>query len=187
MRSLRLPDSATGKKLGESIQPSAVLRVEATDGTLWLDLSQPESQSVVSPQLAYLMNHALSDSPARWPGWGNPNVTEIGRPAAFKSGWTGGPDAWTIGYTPARLVAVWTGSTATPASMGEESEAESALSPRLPAALWSALMQTASASLPADGWTAPAGITVMEVCDPSGLLPTLGLPRYRARSFHERL
>jgi membrane peptidoglycan carboxypeptidase len=152
------------------------MRVEATDGTLWLDWSQPESQSVVSPQLAYLMNHTLSDSPARWPSWGNPNVTEIGRPAALKSGWTGGSDAWTIGYTPARLVAVWTGSTVTTSSAGGGAAVESVLSPRLPAALWSALMQTASASLPADGWTPPTGITEMEVCDPSGLLPTSDCP-----------
>ena len=98
-----------GQFFADAIQPSSVLRVETDDGAVWLDWSQPESQSVVLPQLAYLMNHALSDGPARWPSWGNPNVTEIGRPAAVKSGWTGGPDAWTIGYTPARLVAVWTG------------------------------------------------------------------------------
>jgi len=165
-----------GQKIGESIQPSTVLRVEGTDGTLWLDWSQPESQSVVLPQLAYLMNHTLSDGPARWPSWGNPNVTEIGRPAALKSGWTGSPDAWTIGYTPDRLVAVWTGSTVTPSSAEEGSAAVSTLSPRLPVALWSALMQTASASLPVDGWTPPTGITEMEVCDPSGLLPTSDCP-----------
>jgi len=125
--------------------------------------------------LAYLMNHALSDGPARWPSWGNPNVTEIGRPAAVKSGWTGGPDAWTIGYTPARVVAVWTGDTPTPGP-SPAGGGEMPLSPRLPAALWSALMQTASASLPADGWTPPTGITELDVCDPSGLLPTADCP-----------
>jgi membrane peptidoglycan carboxypeptidase len=158
-----------GQRFSDTIQPSSVLRVETTDDAIWLDWSQPESQSVVSPQLAYLMNHALSDGPARWPSWGNPNVTEIGQPAAVKSGWTGGSDAWTIGYTPARLVAVWTGDSSLPAQ-------GAALSPRLPAALWSALMQTASAALPADGWTPPAGISEVEVCDPSGLLPTADCP-----------
>ena len=168
-----------GQFFADAIQPSSVLRVETTDGAVWLDWSQPESQSVVSPQLAYLMNHALSDGPARWPSWGNPNVTEIGRPAAVKSGWTGGADAWMIGYTPARVVAVWTGTlpalTPNP-SPDERGRGESSLSPRLPAALWSALMQTASASLPADGWTPPTGITELNVCDPSGLLPTADCP-----------
>lgn len=157
-----------GQKFADEIHPSAVLRVETVDGAIWLDWSQPESQSVVSPQLAYLMNHALSDAPARWPSWGNPNITEIGRPAAFKSGWTGSSDAWTIGYTPARLVAVWTGNSPLPAGEGP--------GVRLPAALWAALMQTAHASLPADSWTPPAGIVQMDVCDPSGLLPTVDCP-----------
>ncbi len=162
-----------GQRFGDTIQPSSVLRVESVDGALWLDWTQPESQSVVSPQLAYLMNHALSDAPARWPGWGNPNVTEIGRTAAFKSGWTGSSDAWAIGYTPARIVAVWTGSThlASPLEGGQKG-----VSPRLPAALWAALMQTATASLPADSWTPPAGVVEMDVCDPSGLLPSADCP-----------
>ena len=165
-----------GQSFADTIQPSTVLRVETVDGAIWLDWSQPESQSVVSPQLAYLMNHALSDAPARWPSWGNPNVTEIGRPAALKSGWTGGTDAWTIGYTPARLVAVWTGMPPSVPSSSGEGGTTGGLSPRLPAALWAALMQTASASLPADSWAPPTGITEMEVCDPSGLLPTADCP-----------
>ncbi|MFZ5858443.1 MAG: transglycosylase domain-containing protein, partial [Chloroflexota bacterium] len=158
-----------GQPFADTIQPSAVLRVETVDGATWLDWSQPESQSVVSPQLAYLMNHALSDAPARWPSWGNPNITEIGHPAAFKSGWTGSSDAWAIGYTPARLVAVWAGESSI-------ADARPALSPRLPATLWAALMQTATESLPADSWTLPAGVVEMDVCDPSGLLPTVDCP-----------
>ncbi len=37
-------------------------------------------------------------------------------------------------------------------------------------------MQTATQSQPADGWSIPAGVTTMEVCDPSGLLPTRDCP-----------
>jgi membrane peptidoglycan carboxypeptidase len=163
-----------GQPFADTLQPSSVLRVETVDGAIWLDWSQPESQSVVSPQLAYLMNHALSDASARWSGWGNPNVTEIGLPAAFKSGWTGSPDAWAVGYTPARLVAVWTGALTpnpSPTEGGEQS-----LSPRIPAVLWAALMKTAAESLPADSWTPPSGVVEMDVCDPSGLLPTVDCP-----------
>jgi membrane peptidoglycan carboxypeptidase len=166
-----------GQSFADTIQPSSVLRVETVDGAIWLDWSQPKSQSVVSPQLAYLMNHALSDASARWPGWGNPNITEIGRPVAFKSGWTGSSDAWTIGYTPARLTAVWTG-TISPTEAGKQ-----ALSPRIPASLWAALMQAAHESLPADSWTPPAGIVEMDVCDPSGLLPTADCPEVAPEVF----
>ena len=37
-------------------------------------------------------------------------------------------------------------------------------------------MQTASQSIPQQGWAIPAGVTTMDVCDPSGLLPTKNCP-----------
>ena len=37
-------------------------------------------------------------------------------------------------------------------------------------------MQSASADLPADGWSTPQGITPLTVCDPSGMLPTRECP-----------
>jgi membrane carboxypeptidase/penicillin-binding protein PbpC len=115
-----------------------------------------------------LLNHILSDEPARWPSLGHPNSFEIGRPVGAKSGQTlDGTDAWAVGYTPYRVVTVWTGTRA---------ETDSRLSPRLPAGLWYALMQTSSRELPPDGWNAPAGITTLEVCDPSGLLPSVDCP-----------
>jgi membrane peptidoglycan carboxypeptidase len=148
--------------------PSAVLRVEGLDHSLWLDLTNPHAQPVVTPQLAYLMNNVLSDEAARWPSLGHPNALEVGRPAGVKIGQTNsGLDAWTVGYTPSRVVAVWTGTHASDSPR---------LSPKLPAGLWNALMQVAFQSLPADGWSIPAGITTMEVCDPSGLLPTKDCP-----------
>jgi membrane peptidoglycan carboxypeptidase len=145
-----------------------VLRVEAQDHSVWLDQSNPQAQPVTTPQLAYLINNTLSDEVARWASLGHPNSSEIGKTAAMKYGQTvDGRDLWTIGYTPARLVAVWT---ATHASNSPR------LSPQLSIGLWNALMQTASQSLPSRGWAMPAGITAMDVCDPSGLLPTKECP-----------
>jgi membrane peptidoglycan carboxypeptidase len=145
-----------------------VLRVEGQDHSVWLDQSNPQAQPVATPQLAYLINNILSDESARWPSLGHPNSSEIGQTAAMKYGQTDdGHDLWTIGYTPARLVAVWTATHASDAPR---------LSPQLSIGLWSALMQSASQSLPSQGWSIPAGITTMEVCDPSGLLPTKDCP-----------
>jgi len=148
--------------------PSAVLRLEGLDHALWLDWSNPQAQPIVTPQLAYLMNNVLSDEPARWPSLGHPNPLEIGRPAGVKLGQTNnGLDVWTVGYTPSRLIVVWTGTHASNAPR---------LSPQLSDGLWSALMQFASQSLPATGWSVPAGVITMNVCDPSGLLPTSDCP-----------
>ena len=158
-----------GQELTESeLQPAAILRVEGNDGSVWLDWSTPQAKPVLTPGLAYLINHALSDEAARWPSLGQPNVTEIGRPAGLKLGQTeDGLDTWAIGYSPSRVVAVWTGT---------RPETESNLSPRVPAVLWSALMQMASENLPREGWAAPADVSAINVCDPSGMLPTADCP-----------
>lgn len=157
-----------GQDSGNGLEPSTILRVETVDHAVWLDASTPAAQPVVSPQLAYLLNHILSDEPARWPSLGHPNPFEIGRPAGAKTGATlDGMDVWAVGYTPYRLATVWTGTRAAEAAP---------LSPRLSAGLWYALMQTASRELPPEGWSPPAGITSLEVCDPSGLLPTRDCP-----------
>jgi membrane peptidoglycan carboxypeptidase len=119
------------------------------------------------------MNHALSDESVRWLSLGRPNVTEIGRPAGVKLGQTDdGLDAWTIGYSPSRVAAVWTGAR-------EESE----LTARIPAVLWNALMQMASQNLPREGWPIPADVSVINVCDPSGMLPTAECPNLVSEVF----
>ncbi len=157
-----------GRATDEGFAPVTVLRVETADHAVWLNATSPDAQSVVTPQLAYLLNNILSDKSARWASLGHPNSFEIGRPVGAKTGITlDGLDAWAVGYTPYRVVTVWTGTRATD---------EPRISPRLPAGLWYALMQTASRNLPPDGWAAPAGITQIDVCDPSGMLPTEDCP-----------
>jgi len=162
-----------GQDVEGEFQVVTILKVEGNDGSLWLDWTTPQAKPVLTPGLAYLMNHALSDEPARWPSLGQPNATEIGRPAAVKVGQTEDAlDTWTIGYSPSRVVAVWVGA-----------RAESDLSPRLPAVLWNALMQMASQNLPRDGWAAPADVSVINVCDPSGMLPTADCPNLVSEVF----
>jgi len=152
-----------------SLQPVTILRVEDVSNQVWVQGGSSRLQAVISPQLAYLLTQALSDEPARWPSLGHPNPLEIGRPAAAKIGRTAGDqNAWTVGYTPYLVVGVWLGSPA--ASTGDRVPASAA------AGLWHALIQYASRSLPAEGWTVPAGVNTVAVCDPSGMLPTSECP-----------
>jgi len=156
-----------GAPSGDGLIPAALLRVESIDHDILLDWTSPEAQPVLTPQLAYLMNNVLSDESARWDSLGHPNAFEIERPVGAKTGWTrDGGDAWAVGYTPYRVAAVWTGTRVE----------NTGLSPRISMGLWSALMQYASREFPPEGWTAPAGITEMDVCDPSGMLPTSDCP-----------
>jgi hypothetical protein len=66
---------------------------------------------------------------------------------------------------------------------GARTIAASDLSPRLSAVLWNALTQVASQDLPREGWAAPAEVAVMNVCDPSGMLPTAECPNLVSEVF----
>ena len=157
----RLPGSA-------AVQPGLVLYIEDSSGLVWFDGSQPDSQSLLSASLAYLVHNVISDEPARWPSLGFPNPLEIGRPAGARVGQASqGRDAWAAGYTPQRLAVVW---------LGLPGEAQAAVDPRQSAAVWHALLQYASRDLPATDWSVPAGISRISVCDPSGMLPTPNCP-----------
>jgi membrane peptidoglycan carboxypeptidase len=162
-----------GQEFGEALKPISILRVQGDDGSLWLDWSTPHAKPVVTPGLAYLMNHALSDGTARLGALRDSGVLEVGAPAAVKLGQTDDElDTWTIGYSSSRVVAVWTG-----ARQG------SGLSPRAPAALWNALMHAALQDIPAEGWAAPEEVSVVNVCDPSGMLPTADCPNLVSEVF----
>jgi len=160
--------AAGGVRFG---QPGAttVLRVESVDHSLWLDLSQPQAQPVLAEALAYVMNDVLSDEKARELSMGSLNPLELERPAGARVGRTrSGADLWVVGYTPSRVAAVWVGTESGDTTLGR--------SPRTAAGLWNALMQAATLNLPADGWLVPAGVTAVDVCDPSGMLPTADCP-----------
>ncbi len=162
-----------GQEVNDTFGPVTILKVEGNDGSVWLDWTTPQAKPVVTPGLAYLMNHALSDETARLGTLRSSNVLDVGRPAAVKLGQTDDAlDTWAIGYSPSRVVAVWTGA-----------RSESDILPRVPAILWNALMQIASQNLPRDGWSVPADVSVINVCDPSGMLPTADCPNLVSEVF----
>ncbi len=164
--------AAEGVQSGQGIAPAApeaaaVLQVSEVDGRLLLDWSAPKTRLIVSPQLAYLMNHILSERP------GGSNLLDLGRPAAVKTSSTlDGAGAWVTGYTPQRVTTVYlTG------AGGKSAEAAQGL--------WQALMQTAVRDFPSVGWQMPAGVVSVKVCDPSGLLPTPVCPNVVEEVFPE--
>lgn len=153
---------------GTALQPALFLSAADLDGHPLLDQSIPQTQPVISEPLAYLVHHILADDIARRETLGYPNPLEIGRPAAALLGSSADSrQVWAAGYTPQRVAVVW---------LGVPDSADDVLSDRAAGALWGALMQYASRDLPATGWTAPAGISTVTVCDPSGLLPTRTCP-----------
>lgn len=152
--------SLVGAPTSDGLVPSALLSIRGADGRVYADWSVPQAEQVVSPPLAYLVTDVLGDGTVRT----GANFFELGRPVAAKTGFTlDGNDTWAVGYTPQRVAVVWLG--------GAEG-----LSTRPAAGLWSALMQSASREVSADGWPQPAGVLRLRVCDPSGMLPTEACP-----------
>ncbi len=160
-----------GKFVNEDLQAVTVLEVSDVEGKTWLDWRNGDAQAVISPQLAYLMNDVLGDDAARWQSLGTPNALELGIPSAAKmSQHAEKLSAWTVGYTPQRVVAVWVG-------------ADEAFDPEISADIWQALMKRASVELPPTGWKIPAGVTKQNTCYPSGLLPTADCPNIVSEVF----
>ena len=184
-----------GAQAGQAITNSslnlvAVLQVIGVDHSTWADWTKPQSRSVVSPQLAYLLNQVLSDEAARWPSLGHPNPLEIGRPAGAKlSPSLDFSAAWTVGYTPQRVAVVWMGAAKGPAQSASVVPAQSVsvvpAAPSLSAELWHALMQYTVRELPSASWDMPSGVVTLSVCDPSGLLPTTACPNVVSEIFLE--
>jgi len=166
---------------GLSLRPATVLQVNGVDHSIWADWTIPQSQSLLSPQLAYLMNQVLSDEIARWPSLGHPNPLEIGRPSGAKlSRALDSSAAWTVGYTPQRVIVVYLARTSSTHSPGK---VEGSVPPPLSADLWHALMQYAVRDLPSVSWDMPSGIVTVSVCDLSGLLPTAACPNVVSEVF----
>ena len=171
---------ASGTAVSAPLLPQIVLKVMDPAGRQWVDWETPQTRLVISPQLAYLVTNVLSDEAARWPSLGHPNALEVGRPAAAKLGrTTNEQDAWAVGYTPQLTVGVWLGS---PQAAGDN-PSPAKVPTAGAAALWHTILQYASRDMPPLAWEQPPGVTSMNVCDPSGLLPTGDCPNVVSEVF----
>jgi len=163
--------SGVSSKVSTTLEPQLVLSVLDAPSEWPISAANNETRPIVSPELAYLVHNVLADEAARWQSLGHPNPLEIGRPAGAKTGIAGdGSSTWAAGYTRQLAGAVWLGydpdRTGTPPL-----EVQSA------AGIWHALMQYGTRGQPVLNWQMPAGVTVRDVCDPSGLLPTAQCPK----------
>ncbi len=164
------PGPPNAGDLPAPLQATTVLRVEDARGTVWLDFGPPQARPVTSAPLAYTLTHMLSDESARWPSLGHPNALEVGRPAGVKRGFTqDSRNAWAVGFTPQVSIGAWIG------FLGGSTDAGQ-VSPDAAAGLWHAALKYATESQEPAGWSVPQDIVSLEVCDPSGMLPTAECP-----------
>jgi penicillin-binding protein 1C len=144
----------------------AVLDIHDADGNLLYEQEKDPPLQVFDPRLAWLISDILSDDDARATGFGPDSTLKLDRPAAVKTGTTTNfHDNWTIGYTPDLLVGVWVGN-----SGHEAMHNVTGLTGAAP--IWHEVMRGILQGQPAHPFERPEGLTQVEVCDLSGLLPT---------------
>ena len=130
-------------------RPLAVRNV-IDQNTKVLEKRDVRSEQVISPQLAFIMNDLLKGVLDRGTG---AMARRLGftRPAAGKTGTTNDyKDAWFVGYTPDLLAVVWVGFDG-PSKLNL-SGAEAALP------IWTDFMKSATATMPATDFVAPAPV-----------------------------
>jgi len=95
---------------GTKVEPVAILKVTDLDGNVLFEHRPTQGQRVVPEEVAFLINHILSDNNARLLAFGANSLLNTGRPIAVKTGTTNDQrDNWTIGWSQQVMVGAWVG------------------------------------------------------------------------------
>jgi membrane peptidoglycan carboxypeptidase len=153
---------------------AAILRVEQADGRTLEEYSRRENRRIFGSDLAYLVQDILSDASGRTdlasPALAGSRSAVAAMPAADLEG----KGAWAFAFTSAFTV-------------GIRSRAYAAESAdfRTPWLLAQAAAGWALRALPTQLWTEPPGIVRLDVCVPSGMLPSRYCPNVASEVFLE--
>ncbi len=145
---------------------TSILDIHDADGNLLYTQAGNPALQIFDPRVAWLISDILSDDSARSIGFGPNSTLKLDRTAAVKTGTTTNfHDNWTIGYTPDLLVGVWVGN-----SGYEAMHNVTGLTGAAP--IWHEVMRKLLQGQPDHPFERPTGLTQVEVCNLSGLLPT---------------
>ncbi len=136
---------------GNWFPQSSILRVEDNTGAVLEEWKAPEARRVMDPQISRLISDILSDNNARTYIFGSKNyLTLPDRPVAAKTGTTNNNhDAWTVGYTPDLVSAVWVGN-------NDNTEMKAGADGSIVAApIWQGFMKRATKGKPVSKFTPP--------------------------------
>jgi membrane peptidoglycan carboxypeptidase len=179
---MRLIDMAsayqTVANMGVRQDPTFIYQIIDRNGKVVRDFSKRDGRQVLDPKYAWILANILKDNTDPNGSFVFGPWTNIGRPAALKTGTTDNlQDVLAIGFTPQRLTAIWMGNS-------DNSEMFGISSALGPGVLWRDYMKTVVGGLPVKWYDRPAGIVDTVVCvNPSiyggtgsGELPGPGCP-----------
>ena len=179
---MRLIDMASAYQvianLGVRVEPTMIYKIIDRNGKTVRDFSKPDGRQVLDPKMAWVFDDILKDNTDPNGSFVFGPWTNIGRPAALKTGTTDNlQDVLAIGFTPQRLTAIWMGNS-------DNSEMRGISSALGPGVLWRDYMKTVVGGLPVVWYPRPDGIVTVTVCENpaltggngSGELPGPGCP-----------
>ncbi len=159
---------------GSFMTPYAIDRIENSQGEILFEQERASTTPVVRPEHAYLLSDILADNNARQPSFGTNNPLVLpGHTVAAKTGTSGTNrndvrDAWTIGYSPEVVTAVWVGNTDnSPIGVGQSGT-------QVAAPIWNSFMAQYLATFPTNGFVQPGSIFERSICADSGTEPSAG-------------
>jgi len=156
---------------------TSILDIKDADRNLLFTQARTQPLQIFDPRVTWLINDILSDDSARSLGFGLNSTLKLDRTAAVKTGTTTNfHDNWTIGYTPDLLVGVWVGN-----SGYEAMHNVTGLTGAAP--IWHEVMRGLLQGHPDQPFARPDGLTQVEVCDISGLLPSSACQHVRTEWF----
>ena len=170
---------ATFANGGESVRPQLVMKIHEPGGRLIYHF-EPEKRRVLTPEVAWLMTDILKDTTQPDRSYVFGNWTNIGRPAALKTGTTDNmKDVYSVGFTPQIVTGVWMGN-----SDGDPMSSRDLTSAMGPGQLWRDFMMAAHVGVEVQDWPRPPGIVQAAVAVApgafggygSGLLPSKTSP-----------
>jgi len=131
---------ATLARQGIKKSTRSILKIEDADGKILYEAEDEKGKKIIEEKIVKKINNILSDNNARSFIFGENNYLTLGdRPVAAKTGTTNDfNDAWTIGFTPHIVTAVWIGNN------DNEKMIEGSAGGALAAPIWKAYMQEAT-------------------------------------------
>ncbi len=157
---------------GFKIEPSAILKVEDSDGKVLEENKLKKGKRVLTPEQAYLMFDILSDNEARSIVFGTNSLLNIpGHQVAVKTGTTNDRrDNWAVGGNAQGLVGVWVGNNDN-SPMKQVASGVSGASP-----IWRKILLEALSGRPQASIEKPGGIIEAAVDTVSGYAAHDGFP-----------
>lgn len=164
---------------GYKMDPVSILKIEDRNGNILEEYQGPQNRAqILDPQVAYLINHTLSDVEARPEGWWRQQLSIPGQTNAAKTGTSNKEkgeinypfDTWTVGYTKRIAAGVWAGNNDGSYLGLKASGLDTA------GRMWHDFMVAATEEHPREEFERPEGIKWIKISEKTGKLPSEHTP-----------